>query len=127
MLSWPPPLPGTGGESAKPAGAVLPNPYLAYYEDASEANYFSWAKKVNAASQKRSSKVDLAANRRAATGERALPPAIVHDEEEPAGTSGSNDSLANSEPISRSAPPTARTTGCGSLASWPTCRSRPRT
>ena len=40
-----------------------------------------------------------AANRRAATGERALPPAIVHDEEEPAGTSGSNDSLANSEPI----------------------------
>lgn len=75
-----------------------PNPYLANVPDAKSADYSTWKQRMVAAGQQRATSASLAANRTKAAG-RALAPAVVHDEEEPAGTSGSNDSQANAEPI----------------------------
>lgn len=82
------------------SGRPLSNPYLSYYGAGVRPDYFAWNKKMRAAAAKRAASPQLAAARRAAVGSKvALPPAIVHDEQEPAGTSGSNDSIANAEPI----------------------------
>lgn len=86
------------GESTVAAkGAVTPNPYLANLPDITDADYFSWNKRMHDAAGQRASSSKLAANRQAATS--VLPPAVVHDEEEPAGTAGSNDTAPNAEPV----------------------------
>lgn len=86
------------GEPASLAkGAVTPNPWLANLPDITDADYFSWNKRMHDAAEVRASSAKLAANRRLATA--ALPPAVVHDEEEPAGTAGSNDTAPNAEPV----------------------------
>lgn len=85
------------GESALAKGAVTPNPWLANLPDITDADYFSWNKKMHEAAQARAGSAKLAANRQLAAA--TLPPAFVHDEEEPAGTAGSNDTAPNAEPI----------------------------
>ncbi|QBR92146.1 pre-peptidase C-terminal domain-containing protein [Nocardioides euryhalodurans] len=78
------------------------NPYLANLPSLGDADYFTWNKRMRAAGERRADSGALRANRRAATramtGE-ALAPPFVHDEEEPAGTAGSNDTWQDAEPI----------------------------
>lgn len=75
-----------------------PNPYLANLPTLQDANYFAWNKQMKQASLARAKSSSLAANKRqAAVGQ--LPPAFVYDEQEPAGSAGSNDTHANAEPI----------------------------
>jgi hypothetical protein len=81
-----------------PRSAVQTNPFLSFFPGGTEVNYFAWKRKMAAAGEKRAASAQLAANRRVSAGV-ALPPAIVHDEEEPAVTSGSNDSAPNAEPV----------------------------
>lgn len=80
------------------SGLKGPNPYLANQPDLKSVDYSAWKLRMIAAGQQRAKSATLAASKRNAVG-RALPPAVVHDEEEPAGTNGSNDTLANAEPI----------------------------
>ena len=75
-----------------------PNPYLANLPDAKRADYSSWKQRMVTAGQQRAKSAALATNKTKAAG-RALAPAVVHDEEEPAGTNGSNDTQDNAEPI----------------------------
>ncbi|WP_210650274.1 pre-peptidase C-terminal domain-containing protein [Nocardioides sp. SYSU D00065] len=82
-----------------------PNPYLANLPSITDANYFAWNKNMHAQAEKRAVSQRLAANRREAftarrgvEGRAVLTP-FVHDEEEPAGTTGSNDSHVDAEPI----------------------------
>ncbi len=86
-----------GAASAKSA-VKAPNPYLANVVDAKRADYSTWKQRMVAAGQQRARSTSLAANRTTAAG-RSLAPAVVHDEEEPVGTYGSNDSRDNAEPI----------------------------
>ncbi|NYE37250.1 hypothetical protein F4692_002383 [Nocardioides cavernae] len=96
----------------KDAGAAAlkattnPNPYLANLPDIEDANYFAWNRKMAADADERAGSAKLATARRQAlrstrTGvsAKAVPTPFVHDEEEPAGTSGSNDSHLDAEPI----------------------------
>jgi len=83
-----------------------PNPYLANLPDLTDANYFAWNKVMHERAERRADSAKLAANRRAAFGAkaggvnaRAVPTPFVHDEEEPAGRAGSNDTHPNAEPI----------------------------
>ncbi len=83
-----------------------PNPYLANLPDIHDANYFAWNKQMHEQAGRRADSAKLAANRRAAFGTngrgvnaRGVLTPFVHDEEEPDGTSGSNDSHVNAEPI----------------------------
>ena len=84
-----------------------PNPYLANLPDITDANYFAWNKQMHEQAGRRADSAKLAANRRAAFGTtngrgvnaRGVLTPFVHDEEEPAGTKGSNDSHVNAEPI----------------------------
>ncbi|WP_175539648.1 PPC domain-containing protein [Nocardioides exalbidus] len=78
-------------------GAVTPNPWLANMKDVTDADYFTWNKRMHDAADQRAGSAKLSANRKAAAS--VLPPAFVHDEEEPAGSAGSNDSTGNAEPI----------------------------
>lgn len=90
-----------GGSTALNKGAITPNPWLANLPDLTDADYFTWNKRMQAAAKTRAASPKLAKNRREAASPNAaaLPPAFVHDEEEPAGTIGSNDSAADAEPI----------------------------
>lgn len=85
--------------SAK-SGDIGTNPYIATVPDATEADYAAWRARMAAAGERRADSARLAGARR---GANAVTPArdavIVHDEEEPAGTAGSNDTLADAEPI----------------------------
>ncbi len=85
------------GGSSLAKGPLTPNPWLANLPDVTDADYFTWNKRMHEAADRRASSAKLAANRRAATS--VLPPAFVHDEEEPAGTAGSNDTAADAEPV----------------------------
>lgn len=87
-----------GEASALAKGAAIsPNPWLANLPDIADADFFSWNKRMHDAADTRAASTKLASNRRLAAA--ALPPAFVHDEEEPAGTAGSNDSTTDGEPI----------------------------
>jgi len=77
------------------------NPYLANLPTLQDANYFAWAKKMRVGAKERAASKRLHDNKLRATDSRALSPAFVHDEEEPAGTFGSNDSAADAERISQ--------------------------
>ena len=87
------------GSAGAKSGAVLPNPYLAEVPDATQADYSTWRDRMAAAGKARAKSSKLTANKLQAAGAKAAATALVHDEEEPAGTSGSNDSVANAEPI----------------------------
>lgn len=83
-----------------------PNPYLANLPDITDANYFAWNKVMHERAERRADSARLASTRRAAFGAtgrgvdaRGVLTPFVHDEEEPAGTSGSNDSHPDAEPI----------------------------
>lgn len=87
-----------GSAATAKAGVVQPNPYLADLPDATKADYSTWRDRMAAAGKSRAKSTTLAsAQRQAAAGKVAT--TLVHDEEEPAGTSGSNDSVENAEPI----------------------------
>ncbi|WP_426246860.1 pre-peptidase C-terminal domain-containing protein [Nocardioides sp. LHG3406-4] len=92
----------TGKATSKAGGAALsPNPYLANLPSVTDADYFTWNKRMHAKAEQRADSAKLSANRReaASAAASALPPAFVHDEEEPAGSAGSNDTAPNAEPI----------------------------
>jgi hypothetical protein len=74
------------------------NPYLANLPDATRADYASWRKHLATKAEQRAKSSSLTQARNRAAG-RVLAPAFVHDEEEPTGTVGSNDSQANAEPV----------------------------
>lgn len=83
-----------------------PNPYLANLPDIHDANYFAWNKQMHEQAARRADSAKLASNRRAAFGTngrgvnaRGVLTPFVHDEEEPDGTRGSNDSHVDAEPI----------------------------
>lgn len=88
-----------------------PNPYLANLPDAHDANYFAWRKQMAKESKARAKSRALAdvqnktlksmANevQRDSASAASVKLPFVHDEEEPKGTRGSNDSHANAEPI----------------------------
>ncbi len=82
-------------------GAIGVNPYIANVADATAADYAAWRTRMAASADKR---VATQTYRSARTRANQVTPAaaavVVHDEEEPDGTSGSNDSLANAERIS---------------------------
>ena len=85
---------------AAPAAKSRPgvNPYLANLPDATQADYASWKKQLAAKAEQRASSRSLAAARNRAAG-RVLAAPFVHDEEEPRGTNGSNDTQADAEPV----------------------------
>ncbi len=88
------------GTPAPKAGPVRPNPYLADVPDLARVDYAGWRARMSAAAKVRARSPRLAENRRRAAGTGlALPPAVVHDEQEQAGTVGSNDTVADSERI----------------------------
>ena len=78
-----------------------PNPFLANLHDIADADYFSWIERMKAQEEARmTSPVHKEARRQAfGVSAAALPPAVVHDEQEPAGSSGSNDTAPDAEPV----------------------------
>ena len=83
-----------------------PNPYLANLPDITDADYFAWNKVMHERAEQRADSAKLAATRRTAFGTsgrgvnaRGVLTPFVHDEEEPAGSSGSNDSHPDAEPV----------------------------
>ena len=74
------------------------NPYLANLPDATQADIASWRKQLASRAKQRATSSSLTRARNRAGG-RVLAPAFVHDEEDPTGTTGSNDSQANAEPV----------------------------
>ncbi len=79
---------------------ATPNPYLADLPDLTKVDYAGWKERLNAAGERRAGTAALAeARSRANAATPASAAAVVHDEEEPVGTSGSNDTLATAERI----------------------------
>lgn len=74
-----------------------PNPYLANLPDLTDADYFTWAKRMKEAGAARAQSASLATARKQATPQAAA--AFVHDEQEPDGANGSNDTAADAERI----------------------------
>lgn len=87
------------GAAAKSAAGTA-NPYVANLPDLSTADYAGWRAKMSAAAERRAG---TTAFKQARSQANATTPAaatvVVHDEEEPAGTAGSNDTRANAERI----------------------------
>ncbi len=77
---------------------AAPNPYLANLPGVKDVDYSAWKQRLKKAGAQRAKSAKLASNRTKAAG-RALAPAFVYDEQEPTGTSGSNNSRANAEPV----------------------------
>lgn len=90
-----------GAKDQTPTKAELgPNPYLANLPDLDDADYFAWRKKLAADSSARARSTALKRARTTALGAaQASAPPFVHDEEEPAGSAGSNDSHADAERV----------------------------
>ncbi len=86
------------GTTGKRVAAAAANPYLANLPDARAADYSGWRTRMGEQGRQRAASGAVTAAKRTAVG-RALASPIVHDEEEPAGTAGSNDSQANAEPV----------------------------
>jgi hypothetical protein len=79
------------GSTTARTGAAAVNPYLGLVRDPATVDYAAWAELLASKSTERA---------RSAASARAVEP-FVHDEEEPAGASGSNDVRANAERIQR--------------------------
>ena len=90
---------GRARRQADRSEPVAPNPYLANLPDPRSADYSAWNTRLSQQSRQRAKSSQLSAAKRQAAARR-LPPAVVHDEEEPAGTVGANDSQPNAEPVS---------------------------
>ena len=88
-------LPAKGSAKSKKASV---NPYLANLPDLKAADYAGWRNRLASQGKNRAGSSQLAAAKRTAVGGRIASP-VLHDEEEPAGTTGSNDDQANAEPI----------------------------
>ena len=87
-----------GGVASLAAGAVTPNPWLANLPDVTDADYFTWNKQMHEA-RGRARRLGQARRQPPCRGRRCCRRPFVHDEQEPAGTAGSNDTAANAEPI----------------------------
>lgn len=94
------------GIQVAPKDAALPgtpdaaNPYLSLLPDLTRANYAGWHRRLAADARQRVRSKEYREQR--ATAAQLTPAsqlAVVHDEEEPAGTNGSNDTLASAERI----------------------------
>lgn len=90
-----------GSAAARKAASHAANPYLANVPDATAVDWAHWRNQLEAKSKQRakgtSTQERSAADRRAAG--RALPSPLLHDELEPSGTSGSNDTQDAAEPL----------------------------
>ncbi len=83
---------------ADPGRIRPPNPYVSMLPDLTKADYVPWAKRLHAQGRARAKSTRLRrVQAKADPGRRT--PAIVHDEEEPLGTGGVNDSVADAERI----------------------------
>lgn len=80
------------------AKAVQINPYLANVPDVTKIDYSAWKRRATTKAAQRQSSTALKDAKVRAAG-KALGAVLVHDEEEPAGSNGSNDSRLNAEPI----------------------------
>ncbi len=79
------------------AAAVL-NPFMANLPDLTKADYATWVERMADEGKARAGSASLAGlQSQASPG--ADTPAVVHDEEEPTGTAGSNDSVENAERV----------------------------
>ncbi len=86
------------GPSAALRGAA--NPYTALVPDLAAVDFAAWRERLAAAGRQRAGSPGLARARRLANARTpAAAAAFLHDEEEPAGTAGSNDTPATAEPI----------------------------
>ncbi|GAA5115826.1 hypothetical protein GCM10023339_23620 [Alloalcanivorax gelatiniphagus] len=110
-----------------------PNPYLANLPDLTDANYFAWNKVMHERAETRADSARLASNRRAAfgtgraTNARGVLTPFVHDEEEPAGSLGSNDSHPDAEPVPGFGTAATRTPAVRILGELAATGSAPRT
>ncbi|MDX6322335.1 MAG: hypothetical protein QOF52_2193 [Propionibacteriaceae bacterium] len=75
-----------------------PNPYLANVVDVRKVDYSVWNRRLGVKGDLRAASAKTKAAKVKAAG-HALAAAVVHDEEEPAGTLGANDSQPNAELI----------------------------
>lgn len=76
------------------------NPYLANLVEEEDADYFAWRKRMAAQGKARARSPRLLAARKAEMGVAdATAAPFVHDEQEPDGAAGSNDSHADAEPV----------------------------
>ncbi|MFD0524709.1 hypothetical protein [Paractinoplanes durhamensis] len=103
----------------KPTG---PNPFLAEVADASKVDYAGWANYLKVQSKTKAAQraKSLAASNPALAAQAAAAPAIVVDEDEIDGTTGGNDTPANAQRITPSAPAPASTRRSGCSAAWTT-------
>lgn len=84
------------------AKALGPNPWVSLLPDQTKADYAGWQAEMQRRADKRMASSKVKSLRSEAFGvapNAALPAAVVHDEEEPAGTLGSNDTHGNAERI----------------------------
>jgi len=90
-----------GTKDLTPTKAELgPNPYLANLPEIDDADYFAWRKTMAARGTARARSALLQRARTAALpSAKAAAPPFVHDEQEPAGSAGSNDSHGDAEPV----------------------------
>ena len=86
------------GSAKARAAKASPNPYLANLPSVKDVDYSGWKQRLKKAGAQRAKSAKLASNRTRAAG-RALARPFVYDEQEPTGTSGSNNSRANAEPV----------------------------
>jgi hypothetical protein len=87
-----------GSASAAKSAVAQANPYLGLLPT-SKVDYSTWRDRMSTQAKERAKRSSLTTAKRQAAGAKALT-TLVHDEQEPAGTSGSNDSRENAEPIS---------------------------
>ena len=85
------------GDPTAKLASNSPNPYLGNLPNVKSADYSTWKQRL-ATGRQRAKSAALAANRTRALG-RAPAAAFVHDEQEPAGNNGSNDTQVNAEPV----------------------------
>jgi hypothetical protein len=82
---------------AKPAG---PNPYLALVPDATKVDYAGWSKYLkNQASAQAAARLKALSASKSAESKVALAAPVAVDEDEPAGTFGSDDTVATAQQI----------------------------
>ncbi len=79
---------GNAGKTLRPSGA---NPQLALVPDPSVIDYAGWKRYLAAKGEQRQARLENKMT--------ALAPPLVVDEDEPAGTRGSNDSTATAQPV----------------------------
>lgn len=85
--------------STKASRTAEANPYVSTLPAGTKANYAGWQQKMAAKAGQRAASTARANAQRKATGQTKLAAPLLHDEEEPAGGYGSNDSVAAAEPV----------------------------